>query len=161
MPAVAIYENILTVPRPVAATFAFVSDFTNAVHWDPRTYATEKVTDGPVGIGTRFLLTGGMMKQGWVRRLRIPARFAGMALPYDVVEFDPPHGFVLEGETRVFRYRDEITFSDEADATKVRYWAKLEFKGLLRFLDPVLRLMFRRIGDDATRDLPGVVSRLG
>ncbi len=161
MPAVAIYETILTVPRPASASFAFVSDFSNAVHWDPRTYATEKVTEGPVGVGTRFMLTGGMMKEAWVRRFRIPKRLAGMALPYDVVEFDSPNGFVLEGETRVFRYRDEIDFSEEGDVTKVRYWAKLEFKGPLRILDLLLRPMFRRIGDDATRDLPEVVSRLG
>ncbi len=101
-----------------------------------------------------------MLKEEWVRRLRIPMRLAGMALPYDVVELDPPNGFVLEGETRVFRYRDEISFTDEGDVTNVRYWARLEFKGVLRFFDFMLRPMFRRIGDDATQDLPEVVARL-
>ncbi len=156
----AVYEISLTIPRPQADTFAFISDFSNAVHWDPRTYATEIATDGPIGVGTRFVLTGGMLKESWVSRLRIPRRVAGMPLPYDVVEFNPPDGFVLEGETRVFRYRDEISFRADGENTTVRYWASLEFRGILRLFDPLLRLSFRRIGDDATRDIPSVVARL-
>ena len=45
--------------RFVEELFAFVSDFRNAAAWDPRTYAVEKATEGPTGIGPRFMLTGG------------------------------------------------------------------------------------------------------
>ena len=61
MPFVATYETILRIPRPIEATFAFVSDFRNAVTWDPRTYSADKTTEGPIGVGTQFMLTGGMM----------------------------------------------------------------------------------------------------
>ena len=147
----------MTVPCGLGATFAFVSDFRNAERWDPRTYAVEKATEGPIGIGTRFILTGGMLREDLVKRLRIPRSMAGMALPYDVVEFDSPNEFVLEGESRLVRYRDHLEFSADGGNTRLRYFAELSLKGPLAIGEPLLRMMFKRIGDDATRDLPATV----
>ena len=154
----AVYEISLLVPAPVDHAFDFVSEFSNAAHWDPRTYAAEKTTEGAVGVGTVFTLTGGLLKESWVTRLRIPRRIAGMPLPYEVESFDPNRSFVLVGQTWLVRYRDVITFDDLGDQTRVHYWASLELRGLLRLLDPILRPMFKRIGDDATRDLPATVA---
>lgn len=153
----ATYETVLIIPQTVAATFAFVSDFRNAEHWDPRTYSVEKATDGPIGVGTRFVLTGGMMREDLVKRLRLPQSMAGMALPYDVVDFDPPNEFVLEGESRLVRYRDHLEFSADGANTRLRYFAELSLKGPLALGEPLLKMMFKRIGDDATRDLPATV----
>lgn len=152
------YETNLRIPRSVEETFAFVSDFRNAGRWDPRTYSVEKVTDGPIGVGTRFVLIGGLVPRQILERLRVPGSRAGMALPYDVVEFSAPREFVLMGESRAFRYRDHLEFSSDGDDTLLRYAAELEIKGPLRFWDPVLQRIFTRIGDDATRALPAVVA---
>jgi hypothetical protein len=160
-PSVATYETTLIIPCVLDEAFAFVSDFRNAALWDPRTYAVEKATPGPIGVGTRFMLTGGMLTKHLVRRLHIPESVAGMPLPYDVVRFEPPHEFVLEGESPVFRYRDLLEFSptDGGACTELRYSAELMLKGLMAVGEPFLRIMFRRIGDDATRDLPATVAR--
>lgn len=155
----ATYEAFLSIPRPVPATFGFVSDFRNAALWDPRTYSVEKTTDGPIGVGTRFVLTGGLMREDVVQRLRLPKTVVGMALPYDVVEFDPPHAFALEGESGVVRYRDVLEFSADGDGTRLRYYAELELRGPFAVAEPLLRRTFQRIGDDATRDIPAAVSR--
>lgn len=150
----ATYETILHIPLSLEATFAFVSDFSNAARWDPRTYSAEKVTDGPIRVGTRFVLTGGMLREETVRRLHLPRSLAGMSLPYDMVEFDPPNEFVLEGETRIVRYRDHLEFSVESDGTRLRYYAELDVKSRLAIGRGFLQRMFTRIGDDATRGLP-------
>ena len=155
----ATYQTILTVPQSVEETFSFVSDFRNAALWDPRTYAVEKSTEGPIGVGTRFMLTGGMLRKELLGRLHIPESVAGMPLPYDVVEFDAPDEFVLEGESRVFRYHDHLEFSPDGDNTRLRYAAELELKGAFAVFEPFLQMMFQRIGDDATRDLPATVKR--
>jgi len=159
VPGMATYETILTVPQSVEETFSFVSDFRNAALWDPRTYAVEKSTEGPIGVGTRFMLTGGMLRKELLGRLHIPESVAGMPLPYDVVEFDAPDEFVLEGESRVFRYHDHLEFSPDGDNTRLRYAAELELKGAFAVFEPFLQMMFQRIGDDATRDLPATVKR--
>ena len=148
------YEAILQIPLPLDATFAFVSDFRNAARWDPRTYSVEKATEGQIGVGTRFILSGGMLPEDTVRRLRLPWRLAGMALPYDIVEFNPPNEFVLRGETRTFRYCDHLEFTAEGEGTRLRYYAELEVRGPFSWGDSFLQRMFTRIGDDATRGLP-------
>lgn len=160
MPVVAHFEATLNVPHSLETTFAFVSDFRNAARWDPRTYAAEKATEGPIGVGTRFILTGGAMREEWVERLHVPHGVAGMALPYDVVEFDAPSRFVLAGESRAMRWRDELEFSADGVATRLRYVAELEFKGFLRIGEPLLARLFQRIGDDATRDLAACVGEV-
>jgi hypothetical protein len=159
VPGMATYETILTVPRSVRETFAFVSDFRNAARWDPRTYAVEKPTSGPIGVGTRFILTGGMLRKDLLARLHISESVAGMPLPYDVVAFDAPREFILEGESPVFRYRDHLEFSPDGDNTRLRYAAELELKGAFAVGESLLQMMFQRIGDDATRDLPATVMR--
>ena len=155
----ATYETILTIPQSVDETFAFVSDFRNAAKWDPRTFSVDKTTDGDIGIGTRFMLTGGMLPEATVARLHLPKSMAGMALPYDVAEFDAPHEFVLVGESRLVRYRDHLEFWPDGNGTRLRYFAELELKGPLSIMEPLLGRMFQRIGDDATRDLPATVVR--
>ncbi len=155
----ATYETVLDIPCPLEQTFAFVADFRNAVRWDPRTYATDKTTEGPVGVGTRFMLTGGMWAVGEGEHPRFPVRLVAMSLPYDVAAFDPPHGFVLVGETRSLRYRDELTFRADGDHTRLHYLATLEARVLTRLWEPFLRRMFARIGDEATRGLPAAVLR--
>jgi hypothetical protein len=159
VPAVATYEVFLTIDRPVSEVFAFVSDFRNAATWDPRTYSVEKATAGPIGVGTRFVLTGGMLPEPTVQRLHLSTSVAGLALSYDVVEFDAPREFVLEGEAALFRYRDHLEFAEDGGETRLRYTAELELKGILGSADALLQRMFQRIGDDATRELPATVER--
>lgn len=43
-----------------AQTFDVVSDFSNAAARDPRTYSARPVTDGEIGVGKLFVLTGGL-----------------------------------------------------------------------------------------------------
>ena len=159
--AMATYEKTMDVPLPVAETFAYVSDFRHAARWDPRTYSAEKSTPGPIGVATRFTLTGGLLPQDLLQRLHIPTSMAGMKLPYDIVEFSPPERFVLVGESGMVRYRDQLDFSASADGsgTRLRYYAELELKGRLAAMEPRLQKMFQRIGHDATRDIPATVSR--
>jgi hypothetical protein len=152
------YETDITIPCPLDRAFAFVSDFRNASRWDPRTYAAELDTDGPIGLGTRFVLTGGVLHEDRVQRLRLPPRVAGMPLSYEVVSFDPPDAFVLAGASRILSWRDELRFAADGDGTRLHYLAELSFKGPLRAGEPLLRGLFQRIGDDATRDLPAVVA---
>lgn len=152
------YETEIEIECPVEAAFAFVGNFAHAAAWDPRTYAAKKATDGAIGVGTRFVLTGGGVKESTLRRLRLPPSRVGMALPYDVVEWDPPRCLVLEGRTAIYRYEDRLTFTPEGKHTRLCYEAMLRFRGPLRIFEPLLRVMFRRIGDDATRDLAAVVA---
>jgi hypothetical protein len=155
---VATFETSLLIRRPLAPTFDFVTDFRNAPRWDPRTYDANKVTPGPVGAGTRFLLLGGMFSRETLDRLRVPDWLRPTTeLPYEVVSFVAPSEMVVRGETRTLRYEDRLTFSEEAGGTRLHYWATMELKGVLAVGEPIFQPIFRAIGADATRGMPAAV----
>lgn len=151
------YERSVTVPCPIDETFAFVSSFDNAAKWDPRTYEAANTTAGPVGVGTRFVLRGGALKETIVRRLHLPLVLVSTKLPYDITEFDAPRRFVMVGENPFYRYDDHISFTADGDDTHVHYAATLDLKGPMRIFSWILQRQFRKIGDDATAGIADAV----
>jgi len=132
------YRASIEVPVPVGDAFAFVTDFRNAARWDPRVVRGELLTDGPIGLGSRFrLVSFGLGKE--------------VALPYEVTTFEPGERAVFEGRTLLFRYRDLIGFEPltGSGGTRITYDARLSLRGPLALGNPLLALVFRRIGDDA------------
>jgi hypothetical protein len=51
---VAVIENKVEIARPIEEVFDFVSDMRNELKWNPDVESMEKITEGPVGLGTRF-----------------------------------------------------------------------------------------------------------
>jgi uncharacterized protein YndB with AHSA1/START domain len=47
-------ENTIEIARTPEAVFDYLSDQGNEVAWNPDCVSMEKLTDGPVGVGTRF-----------------------------------------------------------------------------------------------------------
>jgi Polyketide cyclase / dehydrase and lipid transport len=116
-----------------ADAFAYMADFTNAARWDPSVSRAERVGDGPIGAGSEFDLV---------------ARFGGKDVPlrYRAVEHVPPSRVVLETHRPGFTSRDTITIAQAAGGSTVHYDAVLEFSGFRRLLDPLLNLLFARVG---------------
>lgn len=145
------YRSSVDVPLPPAETLAFVTDFRNAARWDPLVRRVEKPTPGPVGVGTRFVLYSGAL--GLTKRL-----------PYEVVELVPSAGdrpgrAVLVGRTKLLRYRDEIEVTDRPDGARIVYDARVSLRGPLSVADPLLSVVFRRIGEKALAGIAAAVAQ--
>jgi len=120
--------------------FAYMADFSNALHWDPSVSEAKRDGDGPIGVGSAFDLV---------------SRFAGRDVPlrYTVVEHEPPRRVVMESTRPGFVSRDTITVSPAAGGSSVHYDALLAFGGLRRVLDPLMQLVFSRVGARARAGL--------
>ena len=133
---------VATIPVSVArcAAFAYVSRFDRAAEWDPGVEAGEMLTPEPVGVGSRF---------------RLVTRFFGRRIPldYEIIDLDRDERIVLRAENRSVRSVDTITFEDDERGAVVVYDARLDAKGIGRLADPLLALVFRRIGDRAAAGL--------
>jgi hypothetical protein len=152
----ATFHTSLFIPRAPADVFSFVSDFRHAPHWDPRTYSAVMVTDEPVRLGSRFELQGGLLTKSV--HADLPAVLRGNdALPYEIVEFDPPRVVAFRGETDTTRYHDRIQLSAEGNGTRLVYDAELTLKGVLELAEPVFQVLFEKIGTDATQPIPAAV----
>lgn len=50
----AIIENTIEIARTPEEVFDYLADLGNEVHWNPDCLSMQKLTDGPVVVGTRF-----------------------------------------------------------------------------------------------------------
>ena len=49
-----VIENVIEIARTPEDVFDYLSDLGNEVRWNPNCLSMERLTDGPVGVGTRF-----------------------------------------------------------------------------------------------------------
>jgi hypothetical protein len=129
-----------------AGAFAYMADFANARVWDPSVSEAKRVGDAPVGLGSQFDLV---------------ARFRGRAVPlrYEIVGFDAPRQVVLEAKRPGFVSRDTISVEAAGDGSVVHYDAGLAFSGIGWLFDPVMQLIFRRVGAKATAGITTALNR--
>ncbi|CAB4916628.1 unannotated protein [freshwater metagenome] len=135
------YRTTIESPRTPEACFAALSDFSSAQEWDPGVVRASRPDDGPIGLGSRFDLV---------------AAFMGREVPltYEIIAFSAPGRVLLRAENESVVSLDEITFEPApAGGTLVTYDADLRLKGVLRPFDLGLRLIFKRIGDQAAAGL--------
>ena len=134
------FRRTVVVALDAPAAFAFVSDFRNARHWDPRVISARKDSPGDIALGSRFTLVSKLLG----RRVE---------LAYEIVGFEPPTRLVFRGGNRFFHYLDTIVFEPRQQGCTLDYEATLTFRRLLSIVDVGFQPLFQRIGEDALRGI--------
>jgi len=144
-------QRTVTVQRPVDRVFAYLSDFTTTTEWDPGTVETVRTT-GDGAVGTEYENT---------------STFAGRQtrLTYVVEDLVPNQRISLRGENATVIANDTMTFREDgsdpaAPRTEVTYTADFTFKGMARFLAPLMRPAFTRLGNEAESGMAAALARL-
>lgn len=142
------FVDAIDLPLPVEQVFDYLADFSRTAEWDPGVVEAECLTPGRPRQGSRF---------------RVVASFLGRRVPleYEIRAFERPSRLVLDGGDPTLRSIDEITFVPRAGGTRVTYEARLELEGIRRLADPLLHLLFQRIGGLAVRGLRGRMAEPG
>jgi carbon monoxide dehydrogenase subunit G len=135
-----------TVPRKIDEVFAYAANFANSQDWDPGVESAVQMTDGPIGTGTTFDLTGNF-GPGKVK------------MSYQITEFEPTQRGVLHGSGKGFKARDEMTFESVEEGTLINYIADITLTNALRYLGPLLNGSFRRMGEKALDGLAQTLSK--
>ncbi len=134
------YSTTIASKLAPADAFAYMADFSNARFWDPSVSGAAREGGGPIGLGSTFAVV---------------ARFAGRDVPlnYAIVAYEPPAKVVLEARSG-FVSRDTITVEEAAGGgSLVHYDALLAFSGVARLADPLMQLVFNRVGAKAKAGL--------
>jgi hypothetical protein len=134
------YVGTIESRRSPEDAFDYLADFSSVAEWDPSAVSATMLGDGP-GPGTEF---------------EVVVRFAGRELPftYTTTEFQRPERLVLRAESSAVVSEDTITVRPRAGGgSEVTYDADLRPKGVMRLADPILALLFRRLGDNAAAGL--------
>jgi hypothetical protein len=124
-------EGDLIIERPVEEVFDFVADERNEPRFNPRMLRAERVSPGPVGLGTRFraeIATGR-------RRTPMTIEFTG---------FQRPRRLASMTRLPSMEIRGDLAFDPVPDGTRVRWRWDVRPLGLTRVLGPVIGVIGRR-----------------
>ncbi len=129
------------VQAPVERVFALAADFANASERIGSIIKVEMLTEGPVGVGTRFVETRRMFKREAREEM-------------EVVAFEPPHRYALAADSCGCRYLSELRFTGEAGGTRVVMTFEATPLSLLaRIMSVLSRPMIKMLRHEVQRDL--------
>jgi uncharacterized protein YndB with AHSA1/START domain len=142
---VQIVRTVETAAAP-AAVFAYLSDFTTTNQWDPGTVRTTLVS-GDGGVGTTY---------------HNVSKFAGREteLTYVVTAHHPDTSFALRGENKTVIAHDSMEITAVPSGTRLTYTADFEFKGIVKYVVPLLAPAFKKLGDEAEQGLREALATL-
>jgi hypothetical protein len=124
-------EGEILIGRPVEEVFDFVADQRNEPHYNPRMVRAAKVTGGPVGKGTVFRSAAKSM-----------GRTAEMSI--ELTEFDRPVRLASHTIMRQADMVGTLTFEPAPPGTRMRWSWRVQPKGAVRLLAPLITWVGRR-----------------
>lgn len=124
----------------------YLADFTHAEEWDPGTESCTRLDSGPIQVGSRF---------------HNESRIAGVSteLVYELVTLDADK-VVLRGENDSATSTDTITVTPQDGGSEITYEAVIEAKGVGKLAEPLMKLVFERIGSETEKKMTEVLDRL-
>ncbi|HEX6234493.1 MAG TPA: SRPBCC family protein [Jiangellaceae bacterium] len=117
------FTNTVTIKRPRSEVFAYLADFEKVPRWNYAIELTRKITDGPVGVGSRFHQTR-----------TLPRRSEET---FEVVTFEPEHTIVVRGDLGPFHGDIAYFLESSGGATTLTNTMDLTASGPLRVVAPL------------------------
>ena len=125
--------------RPHDFVWRYFADTDNVRAWMPDIVRSEKLTDGPVGLGSRFRET----------RL-IDGNEHTVTL--EVTEFDEGRRYAGTFEEKGLRATYTYTFTPSGEGTEVPLVADVSGSGFMKLMVPMVRRQMKKLdGDQLTR----------
>ena len=122
------YRTETVIRRPPEEVFDYCSDLRSELRWNPKANYVEKLTDGPVRVGTRYR-----------------ARWSNSGpTAVEVVQFDRPRRWETTATARGMGIRFHGTVSDTAEGARYTAYLELHPKGLARLVAPLALVIMRR-----------------
>ncbi len=122
-------EGEVLIRRPVEEVFDFVADERTEPTYNRNMAVSEKATDGPIGVGTRF-------------RATIRSRPRPLHMDIEYTGFDRPHLIASTTHMATADFTGTLTFTPTPAGTRLRWSWDARPKGAARLLAP----LFTRIG---------------
>ena len=139
------YKVSVESSKSVEEAFAYMADLRNFANWDPGVLTVTQVAGDGGGPESSF-------------DVAVKSVGGGTVLRYETVEYDEPGNLLVEARNSKFTSIDRITVVAKGEGSIVTYSAELLLNGCLSPLNPLLGLVFNRIGDRAAAGLRRVLA---
>jgi uncharacterized membrane protein len=123
------FTNTITINRAAADVFSYLAKFENIPRWNYAIAETRKVSDGPVGVGSRY----------WQIRT-VPNRAEEY---FEVVEFEPRRKLGIHGDIGPFSGCLAYLLEDGGGITALTNACQLHGRGPLGAVAPLLTRQVR------------------
>lgn len=133
------FDRSVVIERPLAEVWDFFVDDTNAKRWMPDVENLVKITDGPVGLGTRYHETRVMKGKPHTATMEITA-------------FDERKLYAGTVEEMGVRGTYTYAFSETGGGTRIDLVAEATAKGMAKLMLPlVIGMMTQQDGEQLER----------
>ena len=120
--------------------FQYLANFSSVQEWDPSVLEAKSLNE-PYCVGAKFLVV---------------VRFLGRETPfeYETIEYEEGQRIVLRAQSKTVTSLDTITVNAQPDGgSTVTYDALLDLRGVFQVFNPILQLLFQKLGDNAKTGL--------
>ncbi len=123
-------EADVVISRPVAEVFAHWTDFEHAPDWADRAIERRKLTEGPLGVGTKYRTID-----------QYPGRRVESTMEVTAYE---PNGLLAAVWSRPVPGRWEARFAESDGGTRLSVTAEIRPSGAIKLFSPVVRPWAKR-----------------
>lgn len=134
-------HNTIDINQPAEHVFWYCSDLCNEVDWNPDITFVERVTDGPVGLGTRY-------RAQWAQ---------GGPMIVEYVQFEPPVHWACTATSDRLTINFHASVAPIPDGTRLAVRMELVPHGITRLALPILRRVMQRAEE---RNVVAIKARL-
>lgn len=124
-------EGEVLIRRPIEEVFDFVADERTEPTYNRNMAVAEKITDGPIGVGTRF-------------RATVRARSRALSMYIEYTGFDRPRLIASTTRTGMADFTGTLTFIPTTEGTRLRWSWNAWPKRAGRLLAPLFTLVGAR-----------------
>jgi Polyketide cyclase / dehydrase and lipid transport len=128
---VAKVEGEIVITRPIEEVFDFVADERNEPRYNPDMRRSEKISEGAIGVGTRF-------------RAEIMSRGRPAEMLIEFTAYDRPRQLASVTTLSTMEIRGALSFEPIPEGTRMRWSWTLKPRGLLRLMTPIVARIGRR-----------------
>ncbi|MER5505239.1 SRPBCC family protein [Streptomyces sp. NPDC002766] len=138
-------ERAVTLDHPLADVVPFLAAFSNTETWDPGTVTCRRIGEGEPVVGSEW---------------HNVSKFRGRRteLRYRLIHHDARH-LTFVGRNKTVTSTDDMRFEEDGGRTRLVYRARLDFNGLARLAQPLLKREFERLADEVSEQLARAVDR--
>jgi uncharacterized protein YndB with AHSA1/START domain len=123
----AVIENSVQIDRSPEEVFDYLVDLRNELEWNPDVQSMAKITDGPIGVGTKFLAKWKQSK----------------LIEVECIRFEPPYRWAYSNGgplTVVF----DILLTPQGNATLLASRFNVRPRGLMQLFFPIVLRQLKR-----------------
>lgn len=121
----------IIINRPVEEVFDFVADERNEPRYNPRMVVAEQISEGPIGLGTRF-------------RAELETMGRTMPMFVEFTGYERPRRLASVTRSSMMETEGALSFDSVLGGTRMRWSWDVRPRGALRLMAPLVGVIGRR-----------------